>query len=366
MKHQFYKSITAIVLSSLLLVGCQPATNQTVNQTANQTNAAFAGSVMQIQNATYDERKQMATVYVAPNHGGLISNELIDTADKDGIVNYATAKFPIKVIHSVTVVRSTPPQTSALATTASGQNVTPVKGWVSYHSEPKLQSGIVGRLQLGQTAPLVQKYNQYWYEINVNGRNVYITTNSAYVRVENASHTSTTTVSVPSTVSNPSSPSSPSSTSATSSISLPPSGARIDYSITPIAGQNASRDAKTSAVLFVAQSKIGTPYIWGHNEDRGQYGFDCSNFTEYVYHHALSYVITTFSTKQYSSVGVPVPVSQMQPGDLIAFNQGSHVGIYAGNNKCIQCGGGLKKVGYISVAKGTYWGDHISAIKRMY
>lgn len=154
--------------------------------------------------------------------------------------------------------------------------------------------------------------------------------------------------------------------SSRTSVPLPPAGARMDSSITPLAGLNANTSAKTQAVLSVATSKMGTPYIWGHNEDRGQYGFDCSNFTEYVYHHALGYIITTFSTRQYTSVGVPISRSQMQPGDLITFEQGAHVGIYAGNNQVIQCGGGLKKVGYISIASGRYWGNHISAIKRMY
>jgi cell wall-associated NlpC family hydrolase len=150
-----------------------------------------------------------------------------------------------------------------------------------------------------------------------------------------------------------------------STFHLPP-GVTLDRTIHPLAGTTASVQAKTNAVLKVAKSKYGTPYRWGHNEDRGQYGFDCSNFTEYVYHHALGYKFSTASRVQASSVGTQVPRSQMRPGDLLIFDYGHHVGIYAGNNQVIQEGGGLGKVGYLSIAPGKYWSNHITAVKRMY
>lgn len=65
----------------------------------------------------------------------------------------------------------------------SGQFVTPKSGWVSYRSAPKLSSTVLGRLNLGETAPLIWKYNSYWYEIEVSGRLVYITTNTKYTQV---------------------------------------------------------------------------------------------------------------------------------------------------------------------------------------
>lgn len=149
-------------------------------------------------------------------------------------------------------------------------------------------------------------------------------------------------------------------------IALPPPGVHIDRGISPRAPLSASLSAKQNAVLQVAQSKLGTPYVWGHNADRGQVGFDCSNFTEYVYHHALGYLFTTSSQGQYRTVGVRVAQSNMRVGDLLIFNQGSHVGIYAGNGRMIEEGGGLGKVGYLSVKQGSYWGNHISAVKRMF
>jgi cell wall-associated NlpC family hydrolase len=145
-----------------------------------------------------------------------------------------------------------------------------------------------------------------------------------------------------------------------------PRGVTLDRSITPLAPLDADDQTKRDAVLQVAESKLGTPYRWGHNEDRGQFGFDCSNFTAYVYHHALGYKFSTSSRRQASSVGNPVPKSQMRAGDLVIFDGGRHVGIYAGNGRVIQEGGGLGRVGYLSVAPGSYWGKHITAVKRMF
>ncbi|MCL6517684.1 MAG: C40 family peptidase [Alicyclobacillus sp.] len=146
---------------------------------------------------------------------------------------------------------------------------------------------------------------------------------------------------------------------------LPP-GVSYDASVHPLATPSATRQAKVNAVLKVAKSKLGTPYIWGHNEDRGQYGFDCSNYTAYVYHHALGYRMSGASRTQASSVGWRVPISQMQPGDLLIFDNGGHVGIYVGDGRMIQEGGGLGKVGYLSVKPGSYWRKHLTAVKRMF
>lgn len=123
---------------------------------------------------------------------------------------------------------------------------------------------------------------------------------------------------------------------------------------------------KYNTLMRVAKSKLGTPYIWGHNEDRGQYGFDCSNYTEYVYHHGLGYKFTTSSKGQAQNVGWSVPKKDMRPGDLLIFDNGKHVGIYVGNNKMIQEGGGKGKVAYLNIGPGWYWHNHLTAVKRMF
>lgn len=149
-------------------------------------------------------------------------------------------------------------------------------------------------------------------------------------------------------------------------INIPPPGVKIDHTIKPKAGLNADRQTKADAVVSLGTSLDGTPYIWGHNEDRGQVGFDCSNFVAYVYHHALGYKLSGDSNVEWRTVGVTVPIWDMRKGDLLIFEDGKHVGIYSGNDQMIQCGGGLGKVGTLSLGPDSYWGNHLSAVRRMF
>jgi cell wall-associated NlpC family hydrolase len=151
-----------------------------------------------------------------------------------------------------------------------------------------------------------------------------------------------------------------------SDMTLPPPGATMDRSIHPLAGIFDSSVKKQQAVVNVSRNLLGTPYIWGHNEDRGQYGFDSSNFTAYVYHHALGYNISPISKAQFMYVGQPVSTGDMRTGDLLVFDNGKHVGIYVGNQRMIEAGGGMGKVSYMSIEPGSYWGNHLSIVKRMF
>ncbi|MCL6592716.1 MAG: C40 family peptidase, partial [Alicyclobacillus sp.] len=216
-------------------------------------------------------------------------------------------------------------------------------------SAPKSGSSHVALEPAGTVLTVLPGSTAYWWHVrDPQGRSGYITTNSKWT-----SPGSSTTA--PAAATSAALSANTSGVHAvTSAANLPP-GVKLDASIQPLAGLTASTQKKINAVLQVAESKLGTPYEWGHNEDRGQVGFDCSNFTAYVYHHALGYLISTASRTQASSVGWTVSRSQMRPGDLLIFDDGKHVGIYAGNNQVIQEGGGLGKVGYLSIAPGSYW-----------
>ncbi len=421
------RRLNAFVLSATawtaVLAGCgSPAAVSNIPST-RQVVLTNPTEILRVMSTQYQPQRHNVVITVK---GGTVNaktlknvngENYLDVSQHEGIVNYATAHEYDRNVQTIEVKKavdgrvlltriSVPPDQAqplgSSAQTMEDQSALPVAsqaqasyivtngGWVSYHSRPRLSSQVLGRLQQGQKAPLLSQANRYWYEINVNGQIAYITTSPRYVSVvtssatgvgssPSSSGTSSGTSGSPSTgTSGTSSTSTPApgasagtttstaSSAASSSISLPPPGVRIDNSITPMAPLSASVSAKAQAVLSEAQTKLGTPYIWGHNEDRGQYGFDCSNFTEYVYHHALGYLMTTSSRGQYLYVGVQVPVSQMRAGDLMIFNQGQHCGIYAGNGQMIEEGGGLGKVGYLSVKPGSYWGDHISAIKRVF
>ncbi|UOF92537.1 NlpC/P60 family protein [Fodinisporobacter ferrooxydans] len=262
-------------------------------------------------------------------------------------------------------------------------------GWVSYHSGPSLSSSVVGRLNLGDKAPLVKKANNWWYEINVNGKNVYITTNFKYVH----------TVTANQTASNQAASNQISSKQVqqnTKQVLQTTQSKQDSHSIQPAqsTGQATSTTGKTQQSLTaeqqklmnVAKTQIGVPYLWGHQIPG--VGFDCSNFTSWVYKTALGIDFSSSSRQQRynSSIGRPVAINpnnklaNLQVGDLLFFRDsadpgdgsvglstsggGGHVGIYAGNGMIIQEGGGRGKVTYEPMA-GTWFLRDLVYAKRI-
>ena len=93
------------------------------------------------------------------------------------------------------------------------------------------------------------------------------------------------------------------------------------------------------AVIQYAEQFEGYPYVWGGSSPST--GFDCSGFVQYVFNHfGISLPRTTYTQVNY---GTDVPLSDIQPGDLV-FEFGtatapSHVGIYIGNGEMIDAAG---------------------------
>ncbi len=304
---------------------------------------------------------------------GESAEDVGDTDTPDGIVNYVLAKHAhhrmrtIQVLAGSAVLLSIPLMATggviqkAHAATLSASMLS-VKHEVYLRSQPRLWGyDRLEQLSAGTTLRVISLVNPTWFHVvTPDGQQGYVVSHPYYV--EPVYETATAVAAAPvATVS--SGVVAPSSVTAVDN--LPP-GVSYDYYMSPLVSLNATRDQKFEAVLRVAKSKLGTPYIWGHNEDRGQYGFDCSNFTEYVYHHALGYLISSSSRVQAADVGTPVPVDSMLPGDLLIFDNGGHVGIYIGNGQMIEQGGGLGKVGYLRVSPGSYWYNHLTAVKRMF
>jgi cell wall-associated NlpC family hydrolase len=84
-------------------------------------------------------------------------------------------------------------------------------------------------------------------------------------------------------------------------------------------------------VVGIAMQYLGTPYRWGGSSPST--GFDCSGFVMYVFSRVGVSLPRTVST-QYA-VGVPVSRSELQPGDIVFFNNLGHDGIYIGGNQFI-------------------------------
>ncbi|NRH31122.1 C40 family peptidase [Rhodococcus sp. MS13] len=82
--------------------------------------------------------------------------------------------------------------------------------------------------------------------------------------------------------------------------------------------------------LAAAESKLGVPYAWGAT---GPDSFDCSGLTQWAYRQAGVEIPRT--TYAQSAGSIPVEEARLQPGDLVLFYGGEHVGIYAGNGEVV-------------------------------
>ena len=91
-------------------------------------------------------------------------------------------------------------------------------------------------------------------------------------------------------------------------------------------------------MLRAALSRLGLPYVWGA---AGPASFDCSGLVQWSF--AQAGVTMPRVAADQARTGPPVPVSQLQPGDLLFYHTDptdpgyiSHVAIYLGGGKMIQ------------------------------
>jgi peptidoglycan DL-endopeptidase CwlO len=100
----------------------------------------------------------------------------------------------------------------------------------------------------------------------------------------------------------------------------------------------AAATATLDTVLQAAMSRKGMPYVWGAN---GPTAFDCSGLVQWSFAQA-GIEMPRVAADQARS-GPAVPVSQLEPGDLLFYHTDptapdyiSHVAIYLGNGWMIQ------------------------------
>ena len=80
-------------------------------------------------------------------------------------------------------------------------------------------------------------------------------------------------------------------------------------------------------VARYARHLLGVPYRYGGSSPRT--GFDCSGFVRYVYSHfGVSLAHSSFSD-MWRGKRCPL-AGHLEPGDLVFFDGGGHVGIYVG------------------------------------
>ena len=74
--------------------------------------------------------------------------------------------------------------------------------------------------------------------------------------------------------------------------------------------------------MQAAESQIGVPYVWGGESPKGSAspGFDCSGLTAWSWGQ-VGVGLPHYSGAQMAD-STPVPVSDLQPGDLLFYGPG--------------------------------------------
>ena len=121
-----------------------------------------------------------------------------------------------------------------------------------------------------------------------------------------------------------------------------------------------SSSTSSSAIAETAMQHLGTRYVWG-GASAG--GFDCSGYTMYIYGQ-YGYSLPHTATGQWQSgIGTKVySISELQPGDLVFFNDPSrnagkdcsHAGIYIGNGQHIHASSSKSGVVISDLTSGYY------------
>jgi len=236
---------------------------------------------------------------------------------------------------------------------------------VNFRKEANTDSDIIEELEVGSSVEVLE-VNENWMKVKKGEDEGYI--RSLYVSDE-APVIEEETVDNNVQISNTQSDRNQSSTSSTNSTNSS-NGQNKKPAKKPAQNNNssynppASSTSSVQAVLNLAYSKIGCPYVWGAE---GPNSFDCSGFTSYVFRNAVGVSIPRTSSAQ-SGYGKTVSKSNLQPGDLVFFNTSgsgvSHVGIYVGGGNMIHSPSTGKTVRVTSI-NSSYYSSRFVTAKRV-
>ncbi|HJP79700.1 MAG TPA: NlpC/P60 family protein [Pseudonocardiaceae bacterium] len=111
--------------------------------------------------------------------------------------------------------------------------------------------------------------------------------------------------------------------------------------------------------IRTAEAQIGKPYVWAA---AGPGSFDCSGLM--LYSWAAAGISLPHSSQEQSTMGAYVPLSQLQPGDLIFFGSSSstihHVGMYVGNGDMVDAPNSGEDVKIQPIFSGALFGRRLA------
>lgn len=96
----------------------------------------------------------------------------------------------------------------------------------------------------------------------------------------------------------------------------------------------------------------GTPYRIGGSSS---IGIDCSGFVQITYREQFGINLPR-TTEQQLRIGQRISRAELQPGDLVFFRNGRHVGIYLEGHNFLHAS--TTRGVMISSLKNTYWSRH--------
>ena len=147
-----------------------------------------------------------------------------------------------------------------------------------------------------------------------------------------------------------------------------PSSSYVEKYTTPPATYDipasALEDETFAAFITEAEKYIGYPYVWGGSNPNTS--FDCSGFVSWALTESGVCNTGRLGAQGLYNISTPVSSANARPGDLIFFvgtydTPGiSHVGIYVGGGKMLNCGDPIQ---YADINT-SYWQSHFYAFAR--
>lgn len=127
----------------------------------------------------------------------------------------------------------------------------------------------------------------------------------------------------------------------------------------PLSAENCGNSERGVAVAQYALQFLGTPYLWG--KDSLTEGTDCSGFVKSIYEHFGIFLPHSASLDRSEGFAVE-SLEDAKPGDLICYEEPSHVALYIGGGKILHAsstnGVCISEVEYAESAK-------VTAIRRL-